>query len=74
MTYRVKSGLIKYVTAVGYTIVMMKKKRSRSLMLAKDVFVEKLRNIDSMGIPRSQHAQFFPNSHIEQMQTTAVTS
>ena len=72
MSYRVKSGLEKYVTAAGYTLVMAIKKRNHSFGFAKDIFTEKLKSIDGMGIPRNRHRAFFPQSNIENIRTTAT--
>lgn len=65
LSYRVKSGLEKYVTAIGFTLVMMMKRKNHSAGFAKQTFMEKLRSIDQMSIPRSQHAQFFPGCQVE---------
>ncbi|MBQ8453107.1 MAG: hypothetical protein IJ539_04915 [Prevotella sp.] len=72
LSYRVKSGLEKFVTAAGYTLVMILKKRNHSIGFAKKVFTEKLHDIDSRSVPRSQHGLFFPGSYIENVQTTAT--
>ena len=65
LSYRVKSGLEKYVTAAGYTIVMMMKHKNHSLTFAQQTFKDKLRSIDCMSIPQNQHSQFFPGCRIE---------
>ena len=65
LSYRVKSGLEKYVTAAGYTIVMMLKRKNHSVVFAKTVFKEKLADIDHMSIPQDQHSQFFPGCCID---------
>lgn len=65
LSYRVKSGLEKYVTALGYTMVMMMKRKNHSVAFAKSVFKEKLADIDYMSIPRDKHSMFFPQTHIE---------
>ena len=65
LSYRVKSGLEKYVTAIGFTLVMMMKRKNHSAGFAKQTFMEKLRSIDQMSIPRNQHAQFFPGCQVE---------
>jgi len=64
-SYRVKSGLYKYVTAIGYTMVMMIKNRNRSIGFARKVFSEKLDSIDYMSIPRDYHGMFFPQNYVE---------
>jgi hypothetical protein len=65
LSYRVKSGMEKYVTAAGYTIVMMMKRKNHSLAFAQQTFKDKLKSIDQMSIPREKHAQFFPGCRIE---------
>ncbi|MBQ7181482.1 MAG: hypothetical protein IJR87_09340 [Bacteroidaceae bacterium] len=64
LSYRVKSGLEKYVTAAGYTIVMMMKRKRHTLAFAQQTFKDKLKSIDQMSIPREQHAQFFPGCRV----------
>ena len=59
LSYRVKSGLEKYVTAAGYTLVMMMKSGHHSLAFAKKTFTEKLKSIERMSIPQKEHGQFF---------------
>lgn len=71
MSYRVKSGAVKYLTAFGYSLVISLKNRHWSSKKFKEVFVRKLKDINRMGIPREFHRQFFPNSKVEQMDTTA---
>ncbi len=65
LSYRVKSGMKKYVTAAGYTIVMMMKGKQYSLPFAKKTFAEKLKNIDRMSIPQKEHRQFFHQMVVE---------
>lgn len=72
MSYRKKSGLLKYVTAVGYAVVLMMKKKDYSLSFAQRQFMEKLASIDRMTIPRKQHTLFFPQTIVKNIQTTAV--
>ena len=64
LSYRVKSGIEKYVTALGYTLVMMLKRKNHSLAFAQQTFKDKLKSIDQMSIPKEQHGQFFPGCHI----------
>lgn len=71
MSYREKRGLTKYVTAVGYTVAMMLKNRCWSPVFAAKVLREKLTSIDRMGIPRSEHGKFFPQTIVEDVVTTA---
>lgn len=70
-SYRVRPWYEKMVTAAGYTIVMMIKRKKHSLAFAKAIFTEKLTDIDRMGIPRKEHDMFFPGSHLERVNTTA---
>lgn len=61
-SYRKKTGLLRLATAVGFTIVSMKKKKSHSLAIAYRLFRDKMASIRSRSIPREQHAQFFPGN------------
>lgn len=72
MSYRVKVGFTKYVTAIGFTIVVMMKQHCWSPAFAITTLTGKLESINRMGIPRPRHAQFFPGNKVEQMQTKAV--
>ena len=65
MSYRVKSGIEKYVTAIGYTLIMLMKRKARSVVQAKTIFIEKLADIDRMGIPQEHHQKFFPGCRVE---------
>ena len=65
LSYRVRSVSEKYVTAIGYTLVMMMKRRKHSIAFIKQTFVEKLNDIDQMSIPRHLHCQFFPGSEVD---------
>ena len=71
MSYREKKGLTKYVTAVGYTVAMMLKNRCWYPSFAAKVLREKLTSIDRIGIPRSEHGKFFPQTIVEDVVTTA---
>lgn len=64
LSYRVRSGMEKYVTALGYTLVMMMKRKKHSLSFAKGVFKDKLMDIDYMSIPRDKHGMFFPGCRV----------
>ena len=72
LSYRVKSGMEKYVTAIGYTLVMMMKRKNHFVSFAKSVFKEKLADIDRMSLPRKEHSMFFPGCRIESTNTTAT--
>ena len=65
LSYKVKSGIEKYVTAIGYTLVMMMKRKNHSTAFAKSVFRGKLTDIGYMSIPRDKHSIFFPQTLIE---------
>lgn len=71
-TYRVKAGATKWVTAVGYTLVMLLKRKRFSPKLAKSLLTDKLKDIDRMSIRREEHGLFFPGCRVEEMDTTAV--
>jgi hypothetical protein len=64
LSYRVRPWLEKYVTAIGYTVVVMIKKRKFSIAYALSTFTEKLSDIDHMGISRDVHHIFFPQTTI----------
>ena len=74
MTYRVKSGAYRWITAVGFAVAMAIKKRNHSLSLFARTIADKLKDIDKVGIPQSQHDQFFPGTSIQQIETTADLS
>ena len=71
MTYRVKSGLFRIITAVGFTVAKVQKKRKFSPSFLLRTFRDKLADIDRVGIPQKEHDQFFPYSFIHNIQTTA---
>ena len=71
MTYRVKSGLFRIITAVGFTVAKVQKKRKLSPSFLLRTFRDKLTDIDRVGIPQKEHDQFFPYSFIHNIQTTA---
>ena len=64
-SYRVRSGAEKYATAIGYTLIMMLKRKNRSLPFVRQTFVEKLNDIGRMSIPHDRHSQFFPGSEVD---------
>lgn len=64
MTYREKRGLIRMIYAVGYAAAMMQKKRRFSPKDFISHIRQKLADIDRVGIPRSEHGQFFPDCHV----------
>lgn len=74
LSYRVKSGTLKWATAQGFSLIMILKKRKMSFVFFRNTFREKLQDIDYMSVPRSQHAQFFPNCQLENIHTWASYS
>ena len=46
--------------------------KNMSLSFAKNQFLQKQDSIKRMGIPRHEHAMFFPKTIVRNMQTTAV--
>ena len=65
LSYRVRSGAEKYVTAIGYTLVMMLKRKRRSMAFIRQTFIEKLNDIDKMSVPHHLHSAFFPGTEVE---------
>ncbi|MBR0037201.1 MAG: hypothetical protein IJP70_06125 [Bacteroidales bacterium] len=74
MSYRPKKGLTRLVTALGFTIATVQKTRQFSLSAFVSVFKGKLKSIDEIGVPRTLHWQFFPESYIDGIITTADLS
>lgn len=70
MTYRVKSGLLRIITAAGFSVAQMIKTRNRSLGYFVKTFTNKFQDIDRVGIPRQSHDQFFPYSSLTNVKTT----
>lgn len=64
MTYRQKKGLIRFITAVGFSIAMVQKTRKLSIGNFLKTYKDKLADIDKTGIKKEEHFKFFPNSHI----------
>lgn len=64
-SYRVRSVVEKYVTAVGYTLVMILKRKKYSIPFVRQAFIEKLNDIEKMSIPRNLHSRFFPGTEVE---------
>lgn len=61
-SYRVRSWSEKFITTIGYTVVMMIKRKRYTLSFAQQTFKEKWADIELTSVPRSLHAQFFPGS------------
>lgn len=74
MTYRVKSGMLRFVTAVGFSLVKMMKSKKHSPAFFYSTFRDKLADIDKVGIARTAHDQFFPYSEISGIKTTCDLS
>ena len=71
MTYRQKKGLVRFITAVGFSVAMIQKNRD----LSPGVFLAnvrgKLESIDKTGSPRSEHYRlYFPKSRVRHIKTT----
>lgn len=71
MTYRQKKGFLRFVTAVGYAVAMIQKKRNLSPCLFIQTVREKLSKIDETGVPRSQHRKYLPGSIVLGIDTTS---
>lgn len=74
MTYRQKKGLTRLITALGFTVATVQKTHKFHPKSLYSVFLEKLRSIDEIGVPRNLHWQFFPESFIDGIVTTADVS
>lgn len=75
MTYREKKGLLRWIYAIGFAVAMVQKTKR----LSPSAFVvsvrEKLKSIDAMGFPRSEHRRhFFVDSHIRGVRTKGLLS
>lgn len=64
LPYRKKRGILKYATAIGFTAVMALKTKRFSPGFIFRTFRDKCSRIDSMGLDRKDHAQFFPDNRI----------
>lgn len=64
MPYRCKGFIEKYISAVGYTLVIMLKRRCFSPSFFIMTLRKKVQNINSMGINRQKHSQFFPDNRV----------
>jgi len=65
LTYRPKTGILRFITAVGYAVAMTQKSRKLTLGNFYAIFHQKLRDIDATGIPVGEHYRLFPNNVIE---------
>ena len=64
LTYRRKKGLLKFITAVGFTIVMAMKQRRHSLGFLRRTYQDKLASIDARGLSQEQQQQLFVGNYI----------
>lgn len=71
MTYRVKSGWFRLVTAIGFTVAKIQKTKKIEFSFILRTFQNKLVDIDRVGIPQKEHDQFFPHTYLYHIQTTA---
>jgi len=69
LTYKPKTGLLRFVTAVGYTIAVMLKKRKGNPI---SIYNEKKQDMDRIAIPVSEHKKLFINSLVENIKTTCT--
>lgn len=74
MTYRVKSGAARIITALGFTVARVLKTKNVSPSVIIRTFLDKLSDIKRIGIPQREHDQFFPFTSIKGIQTTADLS
>lgn len=74
MPYRPKKGLLRLITAAGFAAATAQKTRQLSPKALWKTFKGKLESIDATGVPREGHGQFFPNSYVFGIQTTADLS
>lgn len=75
MTYREKKGLIRWIYAVGFAVAMVQKTKRLSPTAFFGSIREKLKSIDAMGYPRSEHRHlFFVDSHIHGIRTKGLLS
>lgn len=73
MTYRQKKGLLRFVTAVGYSVAMIQKTRNLSPKAFFANVKDKLASIDRTGAPRSEHYRlYFPKSRVVGIKTTGI--
>lgn len=72
MSYRQKRGLLRYITAIGYSVAMMQKTHNISVRKFMRNINEKLIAIDSTGIPRDKHKELFPTSRVWNIRTSGV--
>lgn len=64
MPYRKKNIALKYVTALGFLLVMMLKHKQFSISFILRTFKGKVRSIDMMGFDRENHSMFFPDNRV----------
>lgn len=72
MTYRQKKGLIRIITAIGYSVAIIQKTHNISpVAFAKNV-MWKLHAIDETGVPRRLHKTLFPKSNVTGIKTKGI--
>lgn len=64
LNYRKRSVAEKYITALGFTIVMTLKKKQISARFISDTFTGKIKDIQAQSMPMEQHQEFFPDNLI----------
>lgn len=64
LTYRKKTGLLKIITAVGFTIVMAMKQKCHSISFLQNIYKEKLESIEQRGINIEDHYKLFSGNYI----------
>lgn len=74
LTYKPKTGVIRIVTAVGYSVAVMLKLRSFSPAGFVATLGRKLSDMDAIAIDVNEHQQFFVNSHLQNISTTCKYS
>lgn len=69
MTYRPKTGILRFITAVGYSVAMIQKTHKLSVAEFLGNVSKKLHAIDATNVPRSEHKQFFHGTIVENIDT-----
>lgn len=75
MTYREKKGLMRWIYAIGFAVAMIQKTKRLSPSSFISSVRQKLKNIDEMGYPRSEHRRlFFIDTHVFGIKTKGLLS
>lgn len=69
MNYRKRNFLEKYVTALGYAVIMAIKKHRHSFGFLKEMFRNKVTDIERLSLPRKEHYRLFADCHLENIVT-----